>query len=147
VLVESEALWDEARERLAREHGLPWPADAQRAMMGMSSPEWSAYMREEVGLPLAPAAISEAVVAILEGLYAEHLPLIDGAREAVESLAAAWPLGLASSANRPIIDLVLQLSGLRERFVAVASSEEVARGKPAPDVYLEVAHRMGVDPA
>src|ERR671927_1487864 len=72
------------------------------------------------------------------------LPLIPGAREAVASLAGRWPLGLASSANRPIIDLVLELAGIRDSFAATVSSEEVERGKPAPDVYLEAARRLRV---
>ena len=78
--------------------------------------------------------------------YAERLPLIDGAVEAVERLAARWPLGVASSSNRELIDAVLELSGLARHFRATVSSEEVPRGKPAPDVYLEAARRLGVDP-
>ena len=76
--------------------------------------------------------------------YAEHLPLIDGAVDAVRRIAARWPLGLASSSNREIIDRALELSGLAPLFRAIVSSEEVARGKPAPNVYLEAARRLGV---
>jgi HAD superfamily hydrolase (TIGR01509 family) len=83
----------------------------------------------------------------MEELYREHLPLIPGAREAVERVAARWPLGLASSANRPVIEVVLELSGLGDYFETTVSSEEVARGKPAPDVYLEAARMLRVDPA
>jgi HAD superfamily hydrolase (TIGR01509 family) len=116
-------------------------------MMGMSSPEWSAYMHDEVGVALEPQEISALVVARLEQLYREQVPLIAGAREAVVRLAQEWPLGLASSSNRPIIDLVLELTDLVPRFVVTVSSEEVPRGKPAPDVYLEAARRIGVDAA
>ena len=73
-------------------------------------------------------------------------PLLPGAAEAVASLAARWPLGLASSANRELIDLVLELGGLGRFFRTTVSSEEVARGKPAADVYLEAARRLGVPP-
>jgi HAD superfamily hydrolase (TIGR01509 family) len=146
VLVDSEAAWNTARRELAERRGGRWPAEAQRAMMGMSSLEWSAYMRDELGVEMQPEAISAAVVADLERLYRERLPLLPGAREAVESLAARWPLALASSANRPIIDLVLELGEMGPAFSATVSSEEVPRGKPAPDVYLEAAHRLGVDP-
>jgi HAD superfamily hydrolase (TIGR01509 family) len=129
-----------------RERGGRWRADATRAMMGMSSPEWSRYLREELGVAMEPEEISAAVVARVERLYRERLPLIAGAREAATSLAGRWPLALASSANRPIIDLVLALAQIGELFAATVSSEEVERGKPAPDVYLEAARRLGVDP-
>jgi HAD superfamily hydrolase (TIGR01509 family) len=115
-------------------------------MQGMSAPEWARYMREEVGVALTEPQINQYVVdALLEG-YRADLPLLPGAVAAVERLAAGWPLGLASSANRVIIDEVLELAGLRRLFTAVVSSEEVARGKPSPDVYVEAARRLGVDP-
>jgi HAD superfamily hydrolase (TIGR01509 family) len=114
-------------------------------MMGMSSPEWSRYMHDELGVPLAPAEIDAAVVRRMETLYRERLPLIDGARAAVERLAARWCLAIASSANRELIDLALELAGLSAAFRASVSSEEVPRGKPAPDVYLEAARRLRVE--
>jgi HAD superfamily hydrolase (TIGR01509 family) len=147
VLLDSEGIWNAARKRVAQEHGGRWPPDAQRTMMGMSSTEWSSYMHDELGVSLPPEEISAAVVARLEELYREHLPLLPGARETVIEFAGVWTLGLASSANRPIIDLVLDLAGLTECFAATVSSEEVAHGKPAPDVYLEAARRIGVAPA
>jgi HAD superfamily hydrolase (TIGR01509 family) len=146
VLVQTEELWDEVREQLARERGGRYDAEAQRAMMGMSSLEWSRFMSEELGVPESPEEISAEVVRRMEVRYRERLPLIEGAREAVERLAARWPLGLASSSNRPLIDAVLELAGLADMFAATVSSEEVPRGKPAPDVYLEAARRLGVDP-
>jgi HAD superfamily hydrolase (TIGR01509 family) len=103
-------------------------------------------MRDELGLDLEPQAVSAAVVEKLDELYRRELPLLPGAREAVRALAARWPLGLASSSNREIIDLVLELAGLTDAFAVTVSSEEVARGKPAPDVYLEAAHRLDVAP-
>ena len=147
VLVQTEELWDEVRARFARERGGRYDAEAQRAMMGMSSLEWSRFMNEELGVPEPPERISAEVVRRMEARYRERLPLIDGAREAVERLAARWPLGVASSSNRPLIEAVLELSGLAQFFQATVSSEEVAGGKPAPDVYLEAAARLGVDPA
>jgi HAD superfamily hydrolase (TIGR01509 family) len=146
VIVDSEHVWDAAREALARERGGHWHERAQRDMMGMSSPEWSRYMHEVIGLRESPEEISAEVVRRLESIYREELPLIDGAPEAVARLAERWPLGIASSSNRPIIDLVLELSGLGHYFRASVSSEEVARGKPFPDVYLEAARLLGADP-
>ncbi len=147
VLIQTEELWHEVREQLAHDRGGSYDAQAQREMMGMSSPEWSRYMHERVGVPEPPDEIAAEVIRRMEQRYRERLPLIDGAVEAVERLAARWPLGLASSSNRPLIDLVLQLSGLDRLFRATVSSEEVARGKPAPDVYLEACRRLGVEPA
>jgi HAD superfamily hydrolase (TIGR01509 family) len=147
VLIQTEELWDEVRESLAHSGGGRYGEEEQRAMMGMSSPEWSRYMHEHVGLPASPEEIAAEVVRQMAGRYREQLPLIDGAVEAVERLAARWPLGLASSSNRELIDLVLELSGLDRFFQATVSSEEVERGKPAPDVYLEACRRLGVDPS
>jgi HAD superfamily hydrolase (TIGR01509 family) len=112
----------------------------------MSSLEWSRYMHDEIGLREPPEEISAEVVRRLEEIYRRELPLVEGAREAVERLAARWPLALASSSNRELIDLVLELSGLARHFRVTVSSEEVARGKPAPDVYLEAGRRLGVPP-
>jgi HAD superfamily hydrolase (TIGR01509 family) len=146
VLIDSEHVWGEARERLSRERGGRYSEQAELDMMGMSSIEWSRYMHEVVGLAESPEEISTEVVRRLEAIYREELPLVDGAGEAVRRMAARWPLGLASSSNRELIDLVLELSGLQECFAATVSSEEVPRGKPAPDVYLEAANRLGVHP-
>jgi HAD superfamily hydrolase (TIGR01509 family) len=147
VLLDSEQVWNEAKEELVREQGGHWREDAPRRMMGMSSPEWAGFLRDELGVQLEPKVISDEVVRRLERIYRERLPLVDGATEAVERLAASVPLGLASSSNREIIDLVLELTGLGPHFAVTLSSEEVARGKPAPDVYLEVLRRLGADPA
>ena len=146
LLLDSEQLWDAAREDLARERGGRWHPQAQRDMMGMSSAEWSRYMHDVIGLPEPPEEINAEVVRRLERRYREQLPVIPGAPEAVERLAQRWPLGLASSSNRELIDLALELMGVADEFQATVSSEEVARGKPAPDVYLEAACRLDIDP-
>ena len=114
--------------------------------MGMSSREWSRYMREVLGVPREPEEISTAVVERLAERYRERVPLLPHALETVRSLAERRPLGIASSANRPLIELVLELTGMRRLFRATVSSEEVPRGKPAPDVYLEAARRLATAP-
>jgi HAD superfamily hydrolase (TIGR01509 family) len=146
VIVDSEELWDEVREGLARERGGRWSEQAQADMMGMSSTEWSRYMHEVIGLPEEPEQISREVVERMLERYSEGLPLIEGAVAAVKKLAGSWPLAVASSSNRRLIDRVLEVSGLAPCFEVTVSSEEVARGKPAPDVYLEAARRLGVEP-
>jgi HAD superfamily hydrolase (TIGR01509 family) len=145
LLLDTEQVWDEVREAVTGERGGRWHDRAQADMMGMSSPEWSRYMHEELGLGEEPEAISAEVVRRMEERYRDRLPLIDGAVEAVERLAARWPLALASSSNRELIDLALELGGLDRHFPVTLSSEEVPRGKPAPDVYLEAARRLSAD--
>ncbi|HUH80288.1 MAG TPA: HAD family phosphatase [Solirubrobacteraceae bacterium] len=144
VLIDSEGVWNTARREVALAQGGHWSEGAQRAMMGMSSTEWSAYMHDRLAVELPPERISEIVVSKLLELYRHEMPLLPGAVEAVDSLSEVWPLGLASSANRPVIELVLSLSGLWERFAATVSSEEVPHGKPAPDVYLQAARELDV---
>jgi HAD superfamily hydrolase (TIGR01509 family) len=147
VLVDSEQLWNRAKEDLVHSAGGTWREDAPTAMMGMSSPEWASYLHDELGVDLDVEQINAEVVARMEDLYRRELPLLPGAVDAVRALAERWQLGLASSSNREIIDLVVSEAGLDGAFVATISSEEVRRGKPAPDVYLAVAERVGVVPA
>jgi HAD superfamily hydrolase (TIGR01509 family) len=147
VLVDSEHVWDEVREGLARERGGRWHDRAQADMMGMSSTEWARYMHDVIGLEDAPADINAEVVRRMRLRYEEDLPLLPGAVDAVRRLAATFRLGLASSSNRPLIDAVLAATRLSELFEVTVSSEEVARGKPAPDVYLEAARRVHVEPS
>src|SRR5262249_51206882 len=139
--------WDEVRRAFVAEKGGRWRDSATRDMMGMSSVEWSRYLRDELGVDEPPEQISREVAQRVGELYEQHLPLLPGAVEAVRRMAAHWPLGLASSSNRDLIDRVLELAGVAGEFQATVSSEEVARGKPAPDVYLEAARRLGVVPA
>ena len=146
VLLDSEQVWDDVREQLAKERGGRWHEGAQAAMMGMSSPEWSAYMHDEIGLSQPPEAINAEVVERMLARYREQLPLIDGAVDAVRRLAPEFRLGVASSSNRPLIEAFLDAADVRELFATTVSSEEVAAGKPAPDVFLEAARRLRVEP-
>lgn len=147
VLVDTEHLWDEVREELTAEWGGRYTPEAQQAMMGMSSGEWSRYLHEVVGLREPPEAINDEVVRRMLARYETELPVVPGAVETVERLAAAGlRLGLASSSNRELIDAVLRELGLTELLAVAVSSEEVGRGKPAPDVYLEAAHRLETPP-
>jgi len=147
VIVDSEQVWDEVREELVADWSGRYSSEAQRAMMGMSSPEWSAYMHDELGLAQSPDEINDEVVRRMLERYRSDLPLLDGAVDAVRSLAGPYPLAVASSSNRPLIDAVLETAGIAQCFAATVSSEEVPRGKPSPDVYLEAARRLGVPAA
>lgn len=146
VLIDSEPVWEQVRRGLVADLGGHWPPGAQDRMMGMSTAEWSAYLAADFGLRLSAAEVAERVITAMAARFTEHLPLLPGAAGAVRGLAARWPLALASSAPRSLIGTVLDAAGLRSAFTATVSSEEVARGKPAPDVYLEAAYRLGVPP-
>ena len=146
VLIDSEHVWAEVKEEVTRECGGRWSDRAQADMMGMSSVEWSRYMHDALGVPESPEEIDREVVRRMLERYAEELPLIDGAVDAVHRLASSFRLALASSSNREVIDAVLARAGLGELFEVTVSSEEVARGKPAPDVFLEAARRLRLAP-
>ncbi len=147
VLVDSESVWDAARRSLVQEAGGHWRDGATQAMMGMSAPEWSRYLHDELGVGLEPDQINARVVADVLDRYQRRVPLLPGAVDAVGRLAERWPLGLASSANRPVIEAVLDAAGIRDSFVAIVSGDEVARGKPAPDVYLAALRELEANAA
>jgi HAD superfamily hydrolase (TIGR01509 family) len=146
VLTDTETIWDEVRQGLAAQDGVPWPEEATHAMMGMSTPEWSEYMATTVGVRGDAAAVAERTIDEMAARYHQHLPTLPGAVAAVERLSQRWPLGLASSSPRRLIDAVLSELGLTERFGATVSTEEVAAGKPSPDGYVRVCELLGVDP-
>ncbi|GAA1725005.1 HAD family phosphatase [Nonomuraea bangladeshensis] len=145
VLVDSEPVWEEVRRAFVAEHGGTWQPDTQSQLMGMSTGEWAAYLHE-LGVRLSPDEIARGVVDQMAARYRDEVPLMPGAVEAVRRLAAGRVLGLASSSPRRLIDVVLDAAGLTDCFAATVSTEEVERGKPAPDGYLEAARRMEVDP-
>jgi HAD superfamily hydrolase (TIGR01509 family) len=143
VLIDSEPVWEEVRREFVAGHGGRWLPDAQDKLMGMSTAEWSRYLAHDLGVGLPPPEVAAAVISAMAARYAEHLPLMPGAADAVREMAVRWPLGLASSAPQSLIEVVLDAAGLRPQFQVALSSENVARGKPAPDIYLTVAQRMG----
>ncbi len=147
VLIDSEPVWEEVRrDYVARHHGR-WQPDSQDRLMGMSTPEWATYLSGELGVERPPEAVADEVVDLVGERYGERPPLLPGAVAAVRRLGARWPLALASSSPPRLIDLVLSLAGLDGLFEVRISTEQVGRGKPAPDVYLEAAARLGVPPA
>jgi HAD superfamily hydrolase (TIGR01509 family) len=148
VIVDSEIWWDEARQAFAAERGRTWSEDDRRAVMGANSRQWSVAMRERLAIDDDPPSIERAIVDAVVGRYhREGAPAIDGAAEAVRRIAAALPIGLASSAHREVIDAALTATGLEAVFRVVVSSDEVSQGKPEPDVYLEAARRLGCPPS
>jgi len=146
VIVDSEQVWDEVRQEYVREVGGSFTASATHDMMGMSSGEWSRYLADELQVPGTPEEINAAVVERMLARYGESPPLIDGAVATVRRVAQRWPLAIASSSNPELIEVVLLAAGIDGLFPVTVSSQEVGRGKPAPDVYQEAARRLGVEP-
>jgi HAD superfamily hydrolase (TIGR01509 family) len=147
VLIDSEPVWEEVRRGLVAERGGHWAPDAQRRLMGMSTPEWARYLSEDLGVALPPDEVAALVIDRMAARYRERIPLMPGAVEAVLRLAARWPLGLASSAPAVLIETVLDAAGLGPCFEVTMSTEQVPHGKPAPDIYLAVTARLGMEPA
>lgn len=146
VLIDSEPVWEEVRRAFVAEHGGQWQPDSQRRLMGMSTQEWARYLSGELGVRLPPEEVARGVVERMAQRYHRALPLLPGAVDAVRRMAVRWTLGLASSSPRSLIDRLLAEAGLAGEFAVTLSTEEVERGKPAPDVYLAVAGRLGVEP-
>ena len=147
VLIDSEPVWEEVRRQFVAEHGGSWLADTQSRLMGMSTSEWAGYLAGELGVRMSADEVAEAVIAQMVARYEEALPLIPGSDEAVRALGLRWPLGLASSSPRRLVDAVLAQAGLTDLFAVTLSTEQVAHGKPSPEVYITVADRLGQDPA
>ncbi len=147
VIIESEHLWDQVRRALASDRGCEWPPEATSAMQGMSTPEWAGYLADVVGIDTPPEVLATEVLDRMAEKYAVDLPLIPGAVQTIRLLAQHWPIGLASSSSRSLIDVVLRAADLENAFASTLSTEEVAAGKPSPVVYEEVARKLGVDPS
>lgn len=146
VLVDSEQMWDEVRRSVVARHGGRWTDEATRAMQGMSTPEWARYLVEELGARLSPEGAAETVVGEMAARYESGPPVLPGAERAVRAVAERWPVAIASSSPPGLIDAFLTATGLAETVRVRVSSEQVGAGKPAPDVYLEAASRLGVRP-
>jgi HAD superfamily hydrolase (TIGR01509 family) len=146
VLVDSEPVWEHVRRGLVEGYGGHWADDAQQRLMGMSTSEWARYLSEDLGIGLPPDQVARLVIRAMAGQYQHHLPLLPGAVDAVRRMAGRWPLGLASSSPPALIHTVLTSARIAPLFKATVSTEDVAQGKPAPDVYLTVATRLWVAP-
>ena len=145
--MDSEIWWDEVRTAFATAHGRAWTSADQAAVMGANSRAWAHTMRVRLDLGVEEGDIEAAIVdAVVARYRTEGAPDIPGATEAVHRIAATRPVAVASSAHRAVIDAALSATGLTDVFKVVVSSDEVSHGKPAPDVYLETARRLGVRP-
>ena len=147
VIVDSEPVWEQVRRQVVADHGGRWLPEAQQRLLGMSTGEWARYLSQDLGVGLPPETVAATVIESMQARYRDGVPLMPGAAEAVRRLATRWPLGLASSSPPALIGTVLDAAGLRECFTVTMSTEQVQRGKPAPDIYLAVTDRLGRPPA
>lgn len=146
VIIDTEEVWEDVRRNYVAEFGREFQPDSQDRMMGMSTGEWSAHLAEEVGVPRTAEEVAVDVLGRMAGRYKKSLPLIPGSVETVRALGARYRLALASSSARILIDQVLATAGLSDAFEVTLSTEEVSRGKPAPDVYLTAVAKLGLTP-
>jgi beta-phosphoglucomutase-like phosphatase (HAD superfamily) len=147
VLIDSEPVWEQVRRQVVAEHGGHWRPEAQSKLMGMSTQEWARYLSEDLGVGLPPDRVADLVIERMAARYREHVPFMADAIAAVRRLASRWPLGLGSSAPTRLIRTVLTTADLLDSFAIAMSTEQVAHGKPAPDIYLAVATKLGVAPS
>ncbi len=146
LLIDSEPCWDKARSLMAADVGVQWNEADHRAVMGVSTREWVAYMMKRLDLTLAPQEVEQQIIDQMVRLYRQQIPFLPGAVEAVSLAAAHYPTALASGSPRALIDTVTSDSALRDRFQAILSGDEVKHGKPSPDIYLAAARSLGVEP-
>jgi HAD superfamily hydrolase (TIGR01509 family) len=146
VIIDSEEVWEEVRRGYVARHGKQFLPDTQQAMMGMSTAEWSRHLSVDVGVGVPPEQVAADVLGEMADRYRQSSPLIPGAVDTVRRIGARFTLALASSSARILIDQVLASAGLTDDFRVTLSTEEVPRGKPYPDVYLEAASRLGLAP-
>ena len=146
TLTDTEATWDVVRRQLATDAGLAWPDGATQAMMGMSTREWSTFLVEVVGLPVTPQRAAKLTVDAMAAHYRTGITVLPGAVEAVRRMAERYPVAIASSSPRTLIDAAVEVLGLADVLAATVSTEEVERGKPAPDGYLRACELLGAHP-
>jgi len=146
TLIESDGIWGDVRREFVETHGGRWHDDAQAAMIGMRTDEWALYMHDDLGVALPPPAIAQQVVAEMVARL-RRPPVLPGADAAIGRLAPAFRLGLATSASLPVAQSVLETTGWKRFFEVVVSADAVARGKPAPDVYLRALELLHAWPA
>jgi len=146
VLIDSEPVWNRVRVKLAAEHGREWDEESQRACMGRATVDWAKVMLDRLPLNMTIPEVIDLVVNRMVEEYSRHLPLFPGALEAVRGMATNFAVALASGSMTTLINHVLKASGLEQVIPVVVLGDTIPRGKPAPDIYLEAARRLGVSP-
>ncbi|MDE2910376.1 MAG: HAD family phosphatase, partial [Chloroflexota bacterium] len=147
VLVDSEVYWDKARVEFARDRSKTWTDEFQRLAMGRSTIGWARVMQDKLALDEPIDAIIAEMKARVIAHYEARMPARPGALESVRHMKRHFRVGLASGSPTDIIKAVLRITGLDQIFEVMIYGDEVPRGKPAPDIYLEALKQLGVAPA
>lgn len=147
LLVDSERYWNQARAAMAAEQDVAWNADDHRVCMGVNTRTWANYMIQRLALDLSPEQVEAHIIGAMVELYTRQIPYLPGAIEAVDLATRHYRVGLASGSPRVLIDIVTNDVAMRGKFLAIVCADEMPRGKPAPDVYLQAAHLLDVEPA
>lgn len=145
LLIDSEPVWFRARAEMFGRFGLEWTDADQKRLMGVSTATWIEYLTKKLQGRMSSTEIAEESLSKMVSYYrAGEVPLMPGAGQALEACAGRYKLGLASGSPRVLIDAALSGATWQLFFSEMLSSDEVNRGKPAPDAYLEIMRRMGV---
>ncbi|MBZ0298860.1 MAG: HAD family phosphatase [Anaerolineae bacterium] len=146
VLVDSEVYWWRARQAFARDLGKVWTDEGQRRVMGPSTIEWARIMKDILQPAMSVEAIMDDIIRRVMAQYDAQLPTRPGALAAVHLAAQHYRVGLASGSPTAVIQHVLRLTGLDSVFEVVVYGDDMARGKPAPDIYFEALRPLAVMP-
>jgi HAD superfamily hydrolase (TIGR01509 family) len=144
VLIDSEVIWRRVREVYASELGKPWTSDDQAAMMGCSTPQWSAGMRERLRIShLSAEALADEIKRRVRLAFEDELPVRPGVLQALKALGQKYPLALASGSPRELVDCAMEITGFTTYFSSILSGDDVTHGKPHPEIYLSTLMRLG----
>ena len=146
VLVDSEVYWDKSRVEFARDRGKTWTDDYQRLAMGRSTVGWATVMREKLQLDESIDDIIAEMKGRVIARYERRMPTRPDAIESVHRMKQHFRVGLASGSPTEIIKSVLRITGLDQVFEVMIYGDDIPRGKPAPDIYLEAMAQLGVLP-
>ena len=145
LLLDTELLWSRAEAVLFEQHGLTFTLDHKRELIGTSGRTSEAIIERQLGRPGdGPVIMAQLHDMVMEEALRGVEPM-PGAVELLDALDGT-PVGVASNSQRQFVERTLEVAGLRDRFDCVLSSQDVARPKPAPDIYVELARALGADP-
>lgn len=146
VLVDSEVYWAKSRVEYAQDRNKEWTDEHQRLAMGRSTIGWAEVMKDKLNLD---ESVDDIIVEMKQRViahYEERMPTRPGAIESVKHMKEHFRVGLASGSPTEIIKAVLRITGLDQIFEVMIYGDDIPKGKPAPDIYLEAMKQLGVTP-
>lgn len=148
VLIDSEPLHLLAYQKFLQDFGLTFLEEDNHKFLGMKDLDCAKHLVERHKLTITALEFVERKESVLHQLFVEQLKVQPGVLQTLENaLKLNIPTVIASSATMPTIELVVKLTGTAKFFRHLCSGDEVTNGKPAPDVFLLAAERLGVKPS